>query len=89
MPMPAMAPPPGMPHSLLRRSELSVPAPHIPSITAEPDASAAPLERSQWERIALGADVELHIRRPLTRTQQKGIDRLVTIARELLEEERT
>ena len=52
------------------------------------DASAAPLERSQWERIALGADVELHIRRPLTRTQQKGIDRLVTIARELLEEER-
>ncbi len=51
-------------------------------------AGPPPLERSQWERIALAPDIELHIRRPLTRTQQKGIDRLVTIARELLEEER-
>ena len=54
-----------------------------------PDTAASPIERSQWERIALAPDVELHIRRPLTRAQQKGIDRLVTIARELLEEERT
>ena len=65
--------------------EPSAPA---PASDAEPPATTT-LERSQWERIALGADVELHIRRPLTRTQQKGIDRLVTIARELLEEERS
>ena len=65
------------------------------SLTGAPASSNVPapagppsLERSQWERIALTPDVELHIRRPLTRTQQKGIDRLVTIARELLEEER-
>jgi DNA-binding transcriptional MerR regulator len=44
-------------------------------------------ERSQWERIVLGPDVELHIRRPLTRSQNKRVDRLVTIARELLEED--
>jgi DNA-binding transcriptional MerR regulator len=49
---------------------------------------SAPIERSQWERIALAPDVELHIRRPLARAQQKGVDRLVTIARELLEEDR-
>jgi len=65
--------------------EPSAPA---PASDAEPPTTTM-LERSQWERIALGADVELHIRRPLTRTQQKGIDRLVTIARELLEEERS
>jgi DNA-binding transcriptional MerR regulator len=48
----------------------------------------APMERSQWDRIALSPDVELHIRRPLGRAQQKQVDRLVAIARELLEEER-
>ena len=62
--------------------------PSAPAPAAQADPPTTTLERSQWERIALGADVELHIRRPLTRTQQKGIDRLVTIARELLEEER-
>lgn len=44
-------------------------------------------DRSQWERIVLATDVELHIRRPLGRTQNKRVDRLVTVARELLEEE--
>ncbi len=45
------------------------------------------VERSQWERVVLAPDVELHIRRPLSRTQNKRVDRLVTIARELLEED--
>jgi len=47
-----------------------------------------PIERSQWERIVLAPDVELHVRRPLARAQNKQVDRLVTIARELLEEDR-
>ena len=51
--------------------------------------SARPMERSQWERIVLAPDVELHIRRPLARAQNKQVDRLVTIARELLEEDRS
>lgn len=51
-------------------------------------SSPSVVERSQWERITLGPDVELHIRRPLARAQQKQVDRLVAIARELLEEER-
>jgi DNA-binding transcriptional MerR regulator len=88
-PMPAMAPPPGMPrlHRQMMVSE-SVP-PTVAAPEATPDAPATGPERSQWERIALAPDVELHIRRPLTRAQQKGIDRLVTIARELLEEDRS
>ncbi len=50
-------------------------------------STAMPGDRSQWERIVLATDVELHIRRPLSRTQNKRVDRLVTIARELLEED--
>lgn len=46
-----------------------------------------PVERSQWERVVLAPDVELHVRRPLSRPQNKRVDRLVTIARELLEED--
>lgn len=60
----------------------SVPTP------APPVTSSQSIERSQWERIVLAPDIELHIRRPLPRTQNKQIDRLVTIARELLEEDR-
>ena len=55
---------------------------------AEAAPTSIPVERSQWERIVLAPDVELHLRRPLSRAQNKQVDRLVTIARELLEEER-
>lgn len=77
-------------------------APHAPRTVAEmpvvsydataapepPDTTVRPSDRSQWERIVLVPDVELHIRRPLPRAQNKQVDRLVTIARELLEEDR-
>lgn len=43
--------------------------------------------RSQWERISLDPDVELHVRRPLTRQNTKRIERLITIARQLFEED--
>lgn len=45
------------------------------------------LERSQWERIDLAPDVQLHIRRPLMRSTAKRVDRLIAIARDLLEED--
>jgi len=62
-----------------------VPPSFLPSM---PAADPSPMERSQWDRIALSPDIEIHIRRPLGRAQQKQVDRLVAIARELLEEER-
>ncbi|MEO6350450.1 MAG: hypothetical protein ABIP53_07345 [Candidatus Limnocylindrales bacterium] len=61
------------------REPTEVPRP-APQKSTEPD-------RAQWERISLHPDVELHIRRPLTRTQNKRVERLISIARELLEEE--
>ncbi len=67
---------------------LAEPYPSTPAPAATA-TSAAPFDRSQWERIVLAPDVELHIRRPLSRAQNKQVDRLITIARELLEEDRS
>ena len=55
-----------------------------PSTTPPPQPPS--LERSQWERLSLGPNVELHIRRPLSRHEQRRIDRLITIARQVLKE---
>jgi DNA-binding transcriptional MerR regulator len=43
--------------------------------------------RSQWDRITLTPDIELHVRRPLTRHHNRRVDRLVATARKLFEEE--
>jgi DNA-binding transcriptional MerR regulator len=62
-----------------------------PGRASEPAPASAPPsfepDRAQWERIALAPDIELHIRRPLTRQLNKRVERLITIARQLLEEE--
>lgn len=44
-------------------------------------------KRSQWERIDLGPDVELHIRRPLSREQNRQIDRLLQAVKEIFQED--
>jgi DNA-binding transcriptional MerR regulator len=65
----------------------SSPASIAESVGEYTSPTTNPVERSQWERVVLAPDVELHVRRPLSRTQNKRVDRLVTIARELLEED--
>lgn len=71
-------------------------APLAPASVAAPASEPAPddtppsalrIERSQWDRVALGPDIELHIRRPLPRSTARRVDRLVEIARDLLQEE--
>ena len=57
--------------------------PHVPAQPSTENAGA----RSQWDRVTLAPDIELHIRRPLSRLQNKRVDRLIAIARELLEED--
>jgi DNA-binding transcriptional MerR regulator len=63
----------------------------VPPPPASP--SAAPrehrMERSQWERVELAPDIELHVRRPLPRAVGKQVDRLIVIARELLGEDQS
>jgi DNA-binding transcriptional MerR regulator len=60
---------------------------------AEPSAAYGPPEeapptRSQWERVTLAPDIELHIRRPLPRVVNKQVERLIDIAREILQEDK-
>jgi DNA-binding transcriptional MerR regulator len=84
-PMPAPGPDPA---SL--RSAIAEPAASyvLPAMAApEPAATGPETVRSQWERIALTPDVELHIRRPLSRQQNRQLDRLLEAARQILKEE--
>jgi DNA-binding transcriptional MerR regulator len=59
------------------------------AMAATPTVEPSPpsIERSQWERLSLGPNLELHIRRPLGRLEQKRVERLITIARQVLKEE--
>jgi DNA-binding transcriptional MerR regulator len=50
-------------------------------------ASPNPPARSQWERLVLNPDVEIHVRRPLGRERNRQVERLVEAAREIFQEE--
>ncbi len=47
------------------------------------------LRRDNWERIAVTADVELHVRRPLSREMNRRIERLLAVARQILTDQPT
>ena len=44
------------------------------------------IARSQWEHFTLAPDVELHVRRPGTREENRRIERLLEAAREIFNE---
>lgn len=44
--------------------------------------------RAQWERLSLAPDVELHVRRPLTREINRRVEKLLALARQIFEEDR-
>ena len=44
-------------------------------------------QRSQWERFTLAPDVELHVRRPVSREDNRKLDRLLEAARQIFNEE--
>lgn len=57
-----------------------------PDRSSSPNRSSTP-DRSSWERITLSPDIELHVRRPLSRQQNRFLGRLIQLARKLLQEE--
>jgi len=66
---------------------LSLP-PSLSSMAApEPPAPVTEPVRSQWERIVLAPDIELHVRRPLSRPQNRRVDRLLDAARTIFKED--
>lgn len=58
-----------------------------PSSEPPPESAIGEPDRAQWERITLDPDVEIHIRRPLSRQQNRRVERLIAIARELMKED--
>lgn len=56
-------------------------------IAPQPRVDPGAIQRTQWERVALSENVELHIRRPLGRLDNKRVERLVRLGREILEED--
>jgi DNA-binding transcriptional MerR regulator len=63
--------------------------PRAPALPADEEAVPPPYQtdRSHWERIVLSPDIELHVRRPLTRHQNRAVSRLIDHAHQLLEED--
>jgi len=60
------------------------PAPAVRSVS--PAAQSEP-DRSQWDRVEITPDIEIHLRRPMTRTDNKRVLRLIEYARQLFREE--
>ena len=89
-PSPASPPPgspsPGSPSQALLLERRLLVDPSGPELWSADAPRSRLLERSHWERIALSADVEIHVRRPLTRDQNRAVARLLEEARRLLEE---
>ena len=56
------------------------------SSSANSAPAAAPAARSQWERYTLADGMELHIRRPLSRIEQKQFEKLMAAARDVFDE---
>jgi DNA-binding transcriptional MerR regulator len=92
-PMVAGSPPPPTPapaEAKLGRSTFGGIFRHV--MPAEPTQMAQAAQqsrstRSTWDRIPLAPDVELHIRRPLSREQNRQVERLIEAARDLFAEE--
>ncbi len=74
---------------------LSVPDPFSPRTTPTSNVNSVSIgastlsgrthshRRSNWERIAFGSDLEVHVRRPLTREQNRRLDELLQLAAKL------
>jgi DNA-binding transcriptional MerR regulator len=83
----ARAPLPAPGSAAAPRAAFRVPLGPQPSTSFQPAASEAKPDRSTWERMSLTPDIELHVRRPLSRDDNRRVDRLVEIAHQLFEEE--
>ena len=71
------------------RPVLATPVDERPNATKESNETSPQPERSQWERLTLADNIELHIRRPLSRIEQRRVERLITIARQVLTEDQS
>ena len=60
----------------------------VASLTSESSLTSA-VRHSQWNRIVLNEDLELHIRRPLSRERNRFVDKLLAFAKQMFKEEQS
>lgn len=74
--------------SLKGRGDREAPPPTVASAPAAAAANppAVSLKRSTWEVVELAPDVQLQVRRPLTREANRRVERLIEAARKILGE---
>jgi DNA-binding transcriptional MerR regulator len=86
-PVPPRSPAPAAPSMAFRTlSHAADPMPQptpAPTPTEPSTPSSTISERSQWERIALVPGIELHVRRPQSRRENRMVERLIAFARQL------
>lgn len=65
------------------------PAAHVAMSAAESlsETRSAPYERDRWDRFRLNDDVEIHVRRPLSREMNRRVEKLLEAAQDILGEE--
>ena len=68
-------------------SIMKAPEMYAPVVRESRPPRPPPIARSQWEHFTLAPDVELHVRRPGTREENRRIERLLEAAREIFNEE--
>lgn len=76
--------------SPIRPNSPASPIPAVPFVewkAPERSPSRGTPDRSSWDRIHLSPDIELHVRRPLTRDQNRQLDLLVAFAHQLFSED--
>ncbi len=76
--------------SLPRMAKLSAPPPEAilhDTASLAPPSHTTPVDRSQWERLIVDPDVEIHLRRPTSRATNRKTDKLIEFARSLFKED--
>ncbi|MEO8272461.1 MAG: MerR family transcriptional regulator [Chloroflexota bacterium] len=78
-----------MPLRAAESAQVYATATDVPPAAPAASAPEAPAveQRSQWDRIALTPNIEIHVRRPLGRLENRRVERLIAIARQVLREE--
>ena len=86
MPKKARSAMPMSPVSPVMREAMPMAAAMMPHLDP---STPTPSTRAQYDRITLAPDVELHIRRPLSREMNRRVERLLQAARAIFDEEDT
>ncbi len=55
----------------------------VTAMSPPPPDPLEPFERSRWEHVVITPDIEIHIRRPLSRRDIKMVERLLAFAKQL------